>query len=295
MPTPRRLPYDPAVTSRQLVVAGTPVPSFVYGTAWKELETERLTRLALEAGFRGIDTANQRRHYHEAGVGAAIGAAIADGLVTRDELFLQTKFTSVGGQDHRLPYDPDADEATQVRQSFARSLEHLHVERIDSYVLHGPSRRVGLAASDLAVWAAMEALHAAGKTRFIGVSNVGLDQLELLCARATTPPAFVQNRCFAQNGWDGEVRAFCRERGIVYQGFSLLTANIGHLRTPAFAEIVRRVGRTPAQVVFRFALQVGMQPLTGTTDPAHMREDLGAYDFELSPEDVRLIEQIAEA
>ncbi|HTE64870.1 MAG TPA: aldo/keto reductase [Candidatus Binatia bacterium] len=283
------------MTSRQLSVAGAPVPSFVYRTAWKELETERLTRLALEAGFRGIDTANQRRHYHEAGAGAAIRTAIAEGLVKRDELFLQTKFTSVGGQDHRLPYDPDADEATQVRQSFASSLEHLHVERIDSYVLHGPSRRIGLAASDLAVWTAMEELHAAGKTRFIGVSNVGLDQLELLCARATTPPAFVQNRCFAQNGWDGEIRTFCRERGIVYQGFSLLTANIGHLRTPAFAEIVRRVGRTPAQVVFRFALQVGMQPLTGTTDPAHMREDLGVYDFELSPEDVRLIEAIAGA
>jgi diketogulonate reductase-like aldo/keto reductase len=293
--TPRRVTYDPSVTTRQLSVAGAQVPSFLYGTAWKELETERLTRLAIEAGFRGIDTANQRRHYHEAGVGAAIRTAIAEGLVKRDELFLQTKFTSVGGQDHRLPYDPDADEATQVGQSLASSLEHLHVERIDSYVLHGPSRRVGLAASDLAVWTAMEELHAAGKTRFIGVSNVGLDQLELLCARAKTSPAFVQNRCFAQNGWDVEIRAFCRERGIVYQGFSLLTANIGHLRTPAFAEIVRRVGRTPAQVVFRFALQVGMQPLTGTTDPAHMREDLGVYDFELFPEDVRLIEDIARA
>jgi diketogulonate reductase-like aldo/keto reductase len=291
--TPQPVPYDPAVTSHRLTVGGVQVPSFVYGTAWKELETERLVRLALETGFRGIDTANQRRHYHEAGVGAAVRAAIADRLVTRDELFIQTKFTSVGGQDHRLPYDPRADDATQVRQSFASSLEHLHVETIDSYVLHGPSRRTGLAASDLAVWAAMEAIHAAGKTRFIGVSNVGLDQLELLCARAKTPPAFVQNRCFAQNGWDGEVRAFCRERGIAYQGFSLLTANIAHLRTPAFARIVSRVGRSPAQVVFRFALQVGMQPLTGTTDPAHMREDLGMYDFELAAEDVRLIEDIA--
>ena len=290
-----RLPYDPAVTSRLLTVAGVQVPSFVYGTAWKELETERLTRLALEAGFRGIDTANQRRHYHEAGVGAAIRAALAEGLVTRDELFIQTKFTSAGGQDHRLPYDPAADDATQVRQSFASSLEHLQVERIDSYVLHGPSARIGLDASDLAIWAAMEGLHAEGKTRFIGVSNVDLDQLELLCERARTPPAFVQNRCFARNGWDAEIRAFCRERGIVYQGFSLLTANIAHLRTPAFAETVRRVGRTPAQVVFRFALQVGMQPLTGTTDPAHMREDLGMYDFELAPEDVRRIEEIAEA
>jgi diketogulonate reductase-like aldo/keto reductase len=286
MPAPSGLP-------RTLTLSGVTVPTFLYGTAWKEDATERLTRLALEAGFRGIDTANQRRHYHEAAVGAGIAVAIAAGLVTRGDLFIQTKFTSVGGQDHRLPYDPAADDTTQVRQSFARSLEHLRVETIDSYVLHGPSRRVGLADSDLAVWAAMEELHAARKTRFIGVSNVGLDQLELLCARATTPPAFVQNRCFARAGWDREVRAFCRARGIVYQGFSLLTANVADLRAPAFAELVRRVGRTPAQVVFNFALRVGMQPLTGTTDPAHMREDLGAYDFELTPKDLVLLEGIA--
>jgi diketogulonate reductase-like aldo/keto reductase len=279
--------------SRQLEVAGVRAPSFLYGTAWKEDATERLTRLALEAGFRGIDTANQRRHYHEAGVGAGIAGALAARLVTRAELFIQTKFTSRGGQDHRLPYDPEADDATQVRQSFARSLEHLRVDSIDSYVLHGPSRRVGLAPSDLAVWGAMEELHAAGKARLIGVSNVGRDQLELLCARATTPPAFVQNRCFARTGWDREIRAFCRERGIVYQGFSLLTANLDELRTPAFAALVRRVGRSPAQVVFNFALAVGMQPLTGTTDPDHMREDLGAYDFELSREDVGALENIA--
>lgn len=269
------------------------VPGFVYGTAWKEADTERLTRLALEAGFRGIDTANQRRHYHEAGVGAAIARAFASGLVQRDELFLQTKFTSVGGQDHRLPYDPGADDATQVRQSFASSLEHLQIETLDSYVLHGPARRFGLTSSDLEVWQAMEELHSAGKTRFLGVSNVGLEQLEELCARATTPPAFVQNRCFARSGWDREVRAFCRERGIVYQGFSLLTANRAELRHPTFERLVARVGKTPAQVVFRFALQVGMQPLTGTTDPGHMREDLQSYEFELSSEDVRLVEGIA--
>jgi diketogulonate reductase-like aldo/keto reductase len=285
----------PDAVSRHRSVAGVRVPGFLYGTAWKEADTERLTRLALEAGFRGIDTANQRRHYHEAGVGAAIARAVADGLVRRDELFLQTKFTPVGGQDHRLPYDPGADEATQVRQSFASSLEHLQVETIDSYVLHGPARRVGLTAFDLAVWRAMEGLHAAGRTRFLGISNVGLDQLEELCARAATPPAFVQNRCFARAGWDREVRALCRERSIVYQGFSLLTANVAELRHPAFERLVARVGRTPAQVVFRFALQVGMQPLTGTTDPRHMREALQSYEFELSREDVRLVETIAGA
>jgi diketogulonate reductase-like aldo/keto reductase len=276
-----------------MVAPGSPVPGFLYGTAWKEDETERLTRLALEAGFRGIDTANQRRHYHEAGVGAALRKAIAEGVVRRDEVFLQTKFTSRGGQDHRLPYDPDAEPARQVQQSFASSLEHLEVESIDSYVLHGPSSRHGLTASDLDVWRAMEELQAAGRTRFLGISNVSLDQLEELFARAVVPPAFVQNRCFANLGWDGAVRAFCRAKGVVYQGFSLLTANGRELQNPSFFRLVARVGNTPAQVVFRFAQQAGMLPLTGTTDAAHMREDLDACLFDLSEADMRLMETIA--
>jgi diketogulonate reductase-like aldo/keto reductase len=265
------------------------VPAFLYGTAWKEDETERLTRLAIESGFRGIDTANQRKHYFEAAVGAAVAGAIRDGLVTREQLFLQTKFTSVDGQDRRLPYDPDADLTTQVRQSFASSLEHLQVETIDSYVLHGPSRRRGLADEDREVWRAMEEL----PVRHLGASNVAIDQIEALWEYARIKPRFVQNRCFAVMGWDADVRAFCRRNGIIYQGFSLLTANAKELRKAAFREIVRRVGKTPAQVVFRFALQVGMLPLTGTTDPKHMREDLAVDDFELSAEDVARIENLA--
>jgi diketogulonate reductase-like aldo/keto reductase len=266
---------------------------FLYGTAWKEDETERLTRLALEAGFRGIDTANQRRHYFEAGVGAAVTKAIADGIVRRDDIFLQTKFTYVDGQDHRLPYDPKADAATQVRQSFTSSLDHLQTDTIDSYVLHGPSRRRGLAAVDLEVWSAMEELHAAGKTRHLGISNVAVDQLDELCSRAKVRPAFVQNRCFARLGWDRDVRKFCGENGIVYQGFSLLTANVNELRTPRFWSIVDRTERTPAQVVFRFAIQAGVLPLTGTSNPDHMREDLDVFHFELTADEVRDIENIA--
>ena len=266
-----------------------PEPWFLYGTAWKEDETERLTRLALDAGFRGIDTANQRKHYFEAGVGAAVAAS----KIAREELFLQTKFTFRDGQDHRLPYDPDADITTQVRQSFAKSLEHLQTDSIDSYVLHGPSRRRGLGAADRDAWRAMEELHAGGKARALGISNVALDQLEELVATATVKPSFVQNRCFAATGWDYHVRAFCRDHGIVYQGFSLLTANVRELRAEKFREIFMRVRRTPAQVVFRFALQVGMLPITGTTDVTHMREDLGAFDFELSQADVDAIERIA--
>jgi diketogulonate reductase-like aldo/keto reductase len=270
------------------------IPAFLYGTAWKEDGTERLTRLAIDAGFRGIDTANQRKHYFEAAAGAAIAGAIAAGVVSRDELFLQTKFTYRDGQDHRLPYDPAADTATQVRQSFASSLEHLRVDMLDSYVLHGPSRRRGLAAADHEAWRAMEELHGAGKTRFLGISNVALDQLQALCELAAVKPMFVQNRCFARTRWDAEVRAFCRRNGIIYQGFSLLTANANELRNARFRAIVAKVRKTAAQVVFRFALQVGMLPLTGTTDAAHMREDLAATSFELAAEDVETIERIAE-
>src|SRR5437016_4072314 len=130
-PAPRRMDMamnhqmEKPMSDRTLSIAGVQVPRFLYGTAWKEDETRRLTELALRQGFRGIDTANQRRHYHEAAVGQAVAAVIASGLVTGDDLFLQTKFTFRNGQDHRLPYDANAPIATQVEQSFARSLEHL--------------------------------------------------------------------------------------------------------------------------------------------------------------------------
>src|SRR4051812_10590060 len=106
-------------------IEGVQVPRFVYGTAWKKDDTQRLTELALQQGFRGIDTANQRRHYHEAAVGQAVAVSVASGLVAREDLFLQTKFTHRRGQDHRLPYDPGAPIPTQVEQSFSSSLENL--------------------------------------------------------------------------------------------------------------------------------------------------------------------------
>lgn len=280
------------MTDRTRTVQGVTVPSFIYGTAWKEELTAPLVARALRAGFRGIDTANQRRHYHEEGVGVALTRSFERGELTRDEVFVQTKFTFPAGQDHRMPYDPHASVAEQVEQSFRSSLEHLGVERIDSYVLHGPSVPRGLGAVDREAWRAMEALHEAGTARLIGVSNVRPDQLELLCEFADVPPAFVQNRCFARMGWDAEVRRMCDERGIVYQGFSLLTANPEVLGRPALADIAERHGRTRPQVIFRFALQLGMIPLTGTKDPNHMEQDLEAHGFELTEEEVAVIERM---
>jgi diketogulonate reductase-like aldo/keto reductase len=265
----------------------------MYGTAWKEERTEALTRQAIDAGFRAIDTANQRRHYFEAGVGAAVSGALRDLGLSRSDFFLQTKFTYAPGQDHRLPYDRDADFATQVAQSFESSLEHLQTDYVDSYVLHGPWSRHGLSRADEESWTAMEAIAKSGKARLLGVSNVSLEQLDALVRAAEVKPAFVQNRCYARTGWDRAVRALCERQDIVYQGFSLLTANDRELRTSSMRELSQRTGKSPAQLVFRFALEVGMLPLTGTTSAEHLAEDLGAYDFELAPNDVDLVERIA--
>jgi diketogulonate reductase-like aldo/keto reductase len=270
-----------------------PNPRFLYGTAWKEERTPALTELALRMGFRGIDTANQRRHYFEAGVGQGLGAAYRAGIVTRADLFLQTKFTYQPGQDHRLPYDPRANLATQVAQSMASSLEHLGTDHVDSYVLHGPASGRGWTDDDAEVWAAMVKERDAGRTRVLGVSNVSLRHLEQMAASGAEAPAFVQNRCFARLGWDRDVRAFCRARQIVYQGFSLLTANPEVLRHRLVAGIAAREKATPAQVVFRFAQAVGMLPLTGTSDAEHMKQDLASENLTLSADEVRAIESLA--
>lgn len=268
-----------------LVVKGVEVPALIYGTAWKEDATADLVTAALAAGFRAIDTANQRKHYHEAGVGVAVRQALRQGTLDRGDLFLQSKFTHLGGQDHRLPYDPAAPVARQVEQSFASSLEHLGVERLDSYVLHGPSQALGLADDDWEAWHAMEDLQRAGRTRLIGVSNVAPDQLEELHAGATVKPAVVQNRCFTRPHADAVVREFCRANGMLYQGFSLLTGHRRLMTDPAVHAIAARMGATVPQVVFRFCLDDGMAVLTGTTSAHHMAEDLRVGAIELTAAD----------
>jgi diketogulonate reductase-like aldo/keto reductase len=274
-------------------VNGLTLPEFLYGTAWKEERTEALTRLALDAGFSGIDTANQRKHYVEAAVGAAVAGALLEGRRQRSELFLQTKFTFRGGQDQRLPYDPKAPVATQVAQSFERSLEHLRTDYVDSLLLHGPSLRSGLAAADWEAWRAMESLARSGRARSIGVSNVSLAQLGALYEGASVKPTFVQNRCYATAGWDREVRAFCAAHGLVYQGFSLLTANRRELSAKVVVSLTERLACSTAELVFRFALELGMLPLTGTSDAEHMRVDLACRRVALLPSDVQTLERLA--
>lgn len=269
------------------VLAGVRVPRLIYGTAWKEDRTAGLVGDALAAGFRGLDTANQRKHYHEAGVGEGLRAS----TVPRDRLFLQTKFTFRTGQDHRLPYDPLAPIAQQVQQSLASSLDHLGTDRLDAYLLHGPSQPIGLGEADWEAWRAMEAAHNAGKASLLGVSNVNADQLDELLASATVRPRVVQNRSYTRPHADAAVRQLCAEHGLGYEGFSLLT---GHplVRHPHVAQAAARLGATAPQVVLRHALDRGILALTGTTSREHMAQDLAVRGLRLGSVDAAAMDRL---
>lgn len=264
-------------------------PRFLYGTAWKEERSAELTFQALQAGFRGIDTANQRKHYNEEGVGQGIKKFLELKTAQREDLFLQTKFTFARGQDHRLPYNLKDKISQQVADSFASSLVHLHTNYLDSYVLHGPYGN-GIQEQDLEAWAAMEKLLENKQVKYLGISNIEAEQLSKLCETVKIKPQFVQNRCYARTAWDQDIREICKSNGITYQGFSLLTANRTELSLPQMTTLAKKHNKTVSQIVFRFAQQIKMLPLTGTTNLEHMQQDLQIDDFELSPSEVASIE-----
>ena len=263
---------DPFVTSN----ADVRSPRILYGTAWKKDDTESLVRTAILQGFRGIDTACQPKHYHEAGVGAGWSGSLA-----RADLYLQTKFTSVSGQDPaRIPYDAKAPLAEQVRQSLAVSLRNLGTDYLDCLVLHSP---LPSTRQTLEVWRTMESLVESREVRQLGISNCyRLGELEALFDSARYKPAVVQNRFYADTGYDREIRAFCRQHGILYQSFWTLSANPRVLAHRTVRELASKYGRTPAQILFRYLTQNDIVPLTGTRSETHMREDLAIFEFELA-------------
>jgi len=279
------------MTATTVVTAGgIRMPRIFYGTAWKKELTEALVRVAIGHGFRGVDTACQPKHYHEAGVGAAVAACIASG-VPRGELFLQTKFTAVSGQDpKRTPYDPHGSLADQVAQSFDVSLRNLRTDYVDSLVLHSPFARDE---QTLEVWRALEQLVDCGGVRQLGISNCySLEILRALHSASRIKPAVVQNRFYAETGYDGELRAFCREQGIVYQSFWTLTANPQLLADETVRTLAVEYGRTPAQILFRYLTQLDVVPLTGTRSESHMTEDLAIFDFELASAEVEAVTEL---
>jgi diketogulonate reductase-like aldo/keto reductase len=269
---------------------GVRIPRIVYGTAWKKTDTERLVQIAIQKGFRGIDTACQPKHYDEAGVGAGVTACLYSGL-TRGDLYLQTKFTTLSGQDpRRVPYHPNASLPEQVAQSFAASLRNLQTDYLDCLILHSP---LPTAERTLAVWQALESLVDAGAVRQLGLSNCySLADIEHLWHYSRIKPAVVQNRFHAETGYDREIRGFCSRQQIIYQSFWTLTANPHVLAHPTIAALASTHKRTPPQILFRYLTQTGVVPLTGTRSEKHMREDLSIFEFELTTEERRAVDKI---
>ncbi len=267
-------------------------PPIIYGTAWKKERTTELVALALRVGYRAVDTACQPKHYDEPGVGRALTAAFEAGL-ERQELYVQTKFTPLSGQDpRRVPYDPEAPLVEQVRQSCAASLRNLGVDYVDCLLLHSPLPTV---VQTLAVWEVMEALVREGAAARIGISNCyELRLLETLTRKATVKPSVVQNRFYADTGFDRELRAFCRQNAITYQSFWTLTANPHLLRHASVGELAAQHGLTREQVLFRALSGIGITPLTGTTSEAHMRDDLQLFDVQLQADELARVATLFE-
>lgn len=274
-------------SGRQVISAfGVRIPGVIYGTAWKKERTAALVRQALESGFRGLDTACQPKHYNESGVGEGLERCFEAGL-SRNEVYLQSKFTPLAGQDPtRIPFDPAAPLADQVTQSFAASLKNLRTDYLDCLLLHSPLPEVEL----IEVWKAMEAIFRAGGARQLGICNCyGLEQFQFILREADVKPAVLQNRFYADTGYDKALRAICQEHGVHYQSFWTLTANPHLLASRVVESAAAAHRRTPAQVLFRYLTHVGVTPLTGTTSQVHIREDLAIFEFELSQGEVAAI------
>jgi diketogulonate reductase-like aldo/keto reductase len=277
---------DPLIDSSRKIR----VPRIIYGTAWKKADTARLVTLAIQNGFRGIDTACQPKHYDEVGVGAGVATGLREGL-TRADLYLQTKFTSLSGQDpDRIPYDRQAPLPRQVAQSVAVSLKNLQTDYLDCVLLHSPMPTMTQTQS---AWRALEAFIDTGQVRQLGISNCyRLDDLESLYEAARIKPAVVQNRFYADTNYDRHIRAYCDRQQIIYQSFWTLSANPQLLAHKSIGVPAAAHKRTAAQILFRYLTQIGVVPLTGTKSETHMREDLSIFDFKLSSTEQSAIDEM---
>lgn len=266
------------------------MPVLIYGTAWKKERTRELVEMAVRSGFRGIDTACQPKHYHEAGVGEALERLAAWGI-GREELFVQTKFTPLAGQDpQKIPYDPTQPLNVQVAQSFAASQRNLKTEYVDSLVLHSPLFPYAHLAQ---VWGAMEEVYHSGGARQLGISNCyDLELLQKLYKESGVKPAIIQNRFYDQSGYDRELRGWCDEVGIFYQSFWSLTANPHILKSREFFALTQEYDKTEAQILYRYLVHVGITPLIGSTSPQHIQEDLDIFSFELKPAEIEAISSL---
>lgn len=270
--------------------AGVKMPKIIYGTAWKKERTTTLVEAALRCGFRGIDTACQPKHYSESLVGEALLNMQHEGI-KREDVFIQTKFTPVSGQDFKeMPYDPNASLTEQVRQSFTTSKQNLYTHYIDSLVLHSPYTRF----EDLMeVWHTMESFVQKGEVGQLGISNCySMEVLQYLYDESEIKPAILQNRFHAKTDYDKDMRLWCDSHNVIYQSFWSLTANPEILLSETLDVISHKYKKSPAQIWFAFLRENRIVPLVGTSSSQHMLEDLGSLDISLTSDELEQMQTL---
>jgi 2,5-diketo-D-gluconate reductase A len=233
-------------------------------------ETEQAVAEALKAGYRLIDTAQGYRN--EEGV----GAAIAESDVSRDELFITTKLTnSEHGYDTTLA-------------AFDGSMEKLGIDLLDLFLIHWP---LPMFDEYVETWRAFEKLLADGRVRSIGVSNFEIPHLERLLAETNATPVVNQIELHPEFPQE-ELREFHQEHGILTESWGPLGQGKGLLENPHIVEVARRKGRTPAQVVLRWHVQLGCVVIPKSVHPDRMRENIDLFDFELDDGDMAEISKV---
>ena len=263
------------------------IPNMIYGTAWKKENTTNLVFEALKQGFKGIDTACQPKHYREDLVGLGLQKAYEIGI-KREDLFLQTKFTPIDGQDQtNMPYLESDEIEVQVEKSFETSKKNLKTDFINAYILHS---HVYPGSKLQKVWQKMEEFYDKKEVGALGISNCyDLDVLKYLYNNAKVKPTIVQNRFYAQSGYDKELRAFCKQYNITYESFWSLTANPNILASEILEDLAVKYQKGVAEIFYRFLNHINIVPLNGTTSTKHMIEDLKISGFELTNEEIKQI------
>ena len=233
-------------------------------------ETKQAVAEALKAGYRLIDTAQGYRN--EEGV----GAAIAESDVSRDELFITTKLTnSQHGYDTTLA-------------AFDGSMEKLGIDVLDLFLIHWP---LPMFDEYIETWRAFEKLLADGRVRSIGVSNFEIPHLERLFAETDVTPAVNQIELHPEFPQE-ELREFHQEHGILTESWGPLGQGKGLLENPHIVEVARRKGRTPAQVVLRWHVQLGCVVIPKSVHPDRIQENIDLFDFELDDGDMAEISKV---
>jgi 2,5-diketo-D-gluconate reductase A len=228
--------------------------------------TQEVVELALEAGYRHLDTA--AAYDNEEGVGAALAAS---GL-PREDYFVTSKLWS-----------PQPDPDTTVA-AFEASLGRLGLDHVDLFLLHWP---VPAGDSPVETWRTLEEIHREEAARTIGVSNFRIEDLELLEREAATRPTVNQVELHPRLQ-QVELRAWQAEHGIATEAWSPLAQGQA-LSDETIAQLAESHGRTPAQVVLRWHLQLGNVVIPKSATPERIRENIDVFDFELSGEEMAAI------